>query len=421
MLTTGKLMAVAPVNANIDGNNIVTKSNELIQSVISTKHKMTVEDLKIIELIASMVEPNDSQFKTYRVKVSDFMKVLGIKNKGKYSEIKERTALLQEKVFTIVTPERTIQTSWLSSAVYYDREGTVDLRFDPLLKDFFIELKEKFTSYRLKNTIGLKSKYSILIYNILKQYEKIGEIEFSISEIRNLVQLDEDKYKQFGDLKKRILLPAQQEITDKTDINFDFIECKPANRKVTKIKFLINKKRHNKNSNNALINILVDEFKFNELTAFDIINKYDEEYIVKNLEIVRRNMAIGKVNDIPAYTMNAIKKDFAKVKSKNPKQEQDNINYEEQIEDIFLMSAKLLNLDSCAREIQKEVGPLIYIDFISKMKFIEIKENIAYIEVPDTFLECIVTFKYKNVLLQKLNVAGITDIEIKAVNERQDS
>lgn len=411
MITAGKLVAVAPVNANIDGNNIVTKSNELIQSVVSSKHKMTVEDLKIIELIASMVEPNDSEFKTYRVKVSDFMKVMGIKNKGKYNEIKERTALLQEKVFTIVTPERTIQTSWLSSAVYYDREGTVDLRFDPLLKDFFIELKEKFTSYRLKNTIGLKSKYSILIYNILKQYEKIGEIEFSIDEIRSLVQLDEYKYKQFGDLKKRILLPAQQEITDKTDINFDFIECKPANRKVTKIKFLINKKRYSKSS--ELIKVLVEEFKFNELTAFDISTKYDEQYISKNLEIVRRNMAIGKVNDIPAYTMNALKKDFAKAKNKNLKQ--DTEDSQEQIEDVFLVSARPYNLERCIEEIQKEVGPIIYTDIISKMRFTGVSESVASLEVPDTFLECIITFKYKTALLKKLNAAGITDIEIKAI------
>lgn len=49
---------------------------------------------------------------------------------------------------------------------------------------YLLQLKERFTRYELKNILYFKNKYSIRIYELLKQYEKIGKREINIKELR---------------------------------------------------------------------------------------------------------------------------------------------------------------------------------------------------------------------------------------------
>src|SRR5690606_36842431 len=115
------------------------------------------------------------------------------------------------------------------------------LQFHPNLKDFFLELKEKFTTYQLENVVRLNSVYSIRIYELLKQYERLKKREFPLEELRSVLGIEPTKYKQYGHFKSKVLLGAQNEINKKTDIQFDFNEFK-SGRKVIGIEFIINSK-----------------------------------------------------------------------------------------------------------------------------------------------------------------------------------
>ncbi|TJZ99915.1 replication initiation protein [Bacillus thuringiensis] len=218
--------------------NIVSKSNLLIEA----NSRLNLIEQKILLCLASNIEPNDKNFKTYTFPIKKFHDLLGLNGSTKYTELSKITKNLLAKVVEIHTGEELIQTSWLSSAIYNKKKGTIDMRFDPLLKPFLLELSNKFTSYRLGNIIKLKSIYSIRMYELLKQYEIVKERTILLKTLRYYVDAI-NIYPNYANFKQRILKPVQKELSTNTDISFEFKEIKKG-RKVYKIKFYILSKKH---------------------------------------------------------------------------------------------------------------------------------------------------------------------------------
>lgn len=217
----------------IKENNIVSKSNTLIEA----NSRLNLVEQKMLLCLASNIEPSDRDFKTYTFPIKQFHDLLGLSGSTKYTELSKITKELLSKVIEIKVGEELIQVSWLSSAIYNKNKGTIDLRFDPLLKPFLLELSSKFTSYRLANVVKLKSTYAIRIYELLKQYENIKERIISIENLRYYLDAI-DVYPNYANLKQRVLKPSQKELNQKTDIYFEFEEIK-LGRKVQKIRFII--------------------------------------------------------------------------------------------------------------------------------------------------------------------------------------
>lgn len=218
-------------------NHLVTKSNKLIEA----NYKLGVVEQKIILCLASNINPSDSDFQTYKFAIKEFHKLLGLKGTPKYTELRQITKDLMQKVFEIRIDKKVIQVSWLSYVAYNETEGTIDIRFDPFLRPYLLELKREFTSYKLENIVKLNSSYAIRIYELLKQYEKLQERTFLLVDLRKMLGV-EDIYPAYGNFKQRVLLPAQKELQKKTDITFKIEEIK-IGRRVEKIKFNISSEK----------------------------------------------------------------------------------------------------------------------------------------------------------------------------------
>ncbi|HDR8112075.1 TPA: replication initiation protein [Bacillus cereus] len=228
----------------IKENNIVSKSNTMIEA----NSRLNLVEQKMLLCLASNIEPNDRDFKTYTFPIRQFHDLLGLSGSTKYTELSKITKELLSKVIEIRAGEELIQVSWLSSAIYNRNKGTIDMRFDPLLKPFLLELSSKFTSYRLANVVKLKSTYAIRIYELLKQYEDLKERTISLENLRYYLDAM-DVYPNYANFKQRVLKPSQKELEQKTDISFEFEEIK-IGRKVQKIRFII---RSQKKKGNDLV------------------------------------------------------------------------------------------------------------------------------------------------------------------------
>lgn len=236
-------------------SNFVTKSNMLIEA----NYKLGVVEQKIILCLASNIRPTDSDFKTYTLPVKEFNKLLGLKGSPKYTELRKITKELMQKVFEVRINKKVIQVAWLSYVAYNESEGTIDIRFDPFLRPYLLELKKEFTSYKLENVVKLKSSYAIRIYELLKQYEKLQERTFLLDDLRKMLGA-EDIYPAYGNFKQRVLVPAQKELKKKTDITFEIEEIKMG-RRVNKIKFLIFPTKKKNNPQLSLFEENLEEFQ----------------------------------------------------------------------------------------------------------------------------------------------------------------
>jgi len=246
----------------MDENYLVAKSNYFI---MNGSYDLSLEEQKIILTLASMIQPEDDEFKTYDFRIADFMALLGVKDKSKYTEIPKITRDLMKKVLEIHEGKRIIQVAWLNSAIYDKGSGQVTLRFSPDLKPYMLQLKERFTQYQLINVLMMKSKYSPRVYEILKanEFKKQGYIKIEITELRKLLKT-EDIYPMYNDFKRFVILRTQKEINKNTDVSFDFEEIKTG-RKVTSLKFYIkpNKTQNKKSKNNEIA--LTNTYDYDEL------------------------------------------------------------------------------------------------------------------------------------------------------------
>ncbi len=213
---------------------LIRKSNYLIEA----SYKLSAVEQKIILTLVSMIKPDDREFKKYLLKIGNIAQMIGLNTKSDYSYIKGATKNLLGKVFTITTPKSELQTHWFSSVEYFDNKGEVEITFDPKLKPFLLQLKERFTTYRLQEAVQLKSSFSIRMLELLHQYEKLGERTFEIRKLRTLLGVEDDQYKLYADFKKRVILPAQKELAEKTNISFEFEEIKNSYA-VEKLRFKI--------------------------------------------------------------------------------------------------------------------------------------------------------------------------------------
>lgn len=224
----------------MDKNYLVTKSNYFI---MNSSYDLSLEEQKIILTLASMVQPTDEEFKPYKFKINDFMELLGVDTKTKYTEIPKITKELMKKVFEIQEGDTLIQTAWLSGAKYKKGSGEVELTFSPYLKPYMLQLKEKFTQYQLANVLTMKSKYSPRVYEILKcnEFKKQGYTEVEVEELRRLLKA-ENIYPLYADFKRKVIQQAQKELKALTDISFEFEEIKTG-RKVTALRFYIHQNK----------------------------------------------------------------------------------------------------------------------------------------------------------------------------------
>ncbi|MEK6263289.1 MAG: replication initiation protein [Clostridium sp.] len=219
----------------LNENSWICKDNKLINA----SYKLSVRELKLVLAIASMVNAFDEEFKDYIISIKDFAKFLEVDlstNENLYSKVKRASGLLLSKRVTIHEKKGDFQTVWLSGIKYYDDECTVAVNFHPKLKEYYLQL-QKSTQCRLKNITNLNSEYSLKIYECLKQYEKTGSRIYDLLELKKFLGV-EKQYDRYYNLKLRILLVTQKEISEKTDICFEFEEIKEG-RNIKAIKFYI--------------------------------------------------------------------------------------------------------------------------------------------------------------------------------------
>jgi len=324
----------------ISSSNLVVKGNDLIIS----RYNLSLAEQRLILQVVSMINKDDEDFKDYYVKVNDYIELLGIKSPNCYLEIKKFAEELLKKPLYIPQNDGKdfFVCNWFSSLKYKSGSGVLICRFDPNLTPYLLQLKNRFTAYRLENVLKLKSKYSIRLYEVLKRYENIRETKIPIDNFRKYLAIP--KTYKYNDIRKQILQPSQEEFKKYTDIIFEYYEIKEG-RKVAGLKFVIyqnekniidtnhvvnpsqqnsldqyrdNKYLHEESINTlnddlkVLMNAVPEEERIPSLEAYlsKCLKNYDARYLLYQIKYVSQQ----KPKSFFAYLKKAIEEDYAKSK-----------------------------------------------------------------------------------------------------------
>jgi len=276
-------------------NPLVVQSNELIEA----SYRLSLVEAKVILKIASMIKREDKVFDDYHIPAKTLMKEINLGERN-YAELKKATEGLVSKTATLEESDGDLQISFLASAKHYTKgvkKGMIRFRLDPGLKPYLLQLKKKFTAFRLENTLNLRSIYAIRVYELLKQYESIKKRNITIEELRKILGLKITEYKQYNHFKTRIILPAQRELKKKTDISFEFEEIKTG-RTTTEILFHIYPNKEQEKPLDLFEDVLVRKMEkvvvFSLSKMRDIIERYDDERIEIALKYTKEKAAKNK-------------------------------------------------------------------------------------------------------------------------------
>jgi plasmid replication initiation protein len=284
--------------------------------------------------MASQIKTNDDDFKPIRLSLSEFANLIEVQDPN-YVYMQQVTRQLLEKIMTIKQEKTKLQIGWLSSVEYSYEHGFVELCFDPKLKPYLLQLKERFTKYRLQNVIKMSHSYSIRFYEFLKQYETIGWRYFELKELMEILGINQEEYKFYANFKARILKPTKAEFDEKykqkaIEFTFEFEEKKEV-RKVVGLRFVIKQRKQialekeekadkpTETPDKDLVEKLL-EIKLTIRQAKSFVKKYPAERILRNIELTKQKNAQGEVNNLPAFLIKAIENDYAiDYKPANPK------------------------------------------------------------------------------------------------------
>jgi plasmid replication initiation protein len=230
-------------------------------------NNMTVQELRFFSIYLAKINKNDKTTRILRFPLEDFRKIMEY-GRLKIAQIKATTDSLLCKVVHLP-----LETGGYTSFQLFkectvtknDDEGWyVEIDAHDKALPLMFEFKEKYFSYKLWNALRLKSANQVRMYEILKQYEKVGERIVSLEELRALLGIGNNEYPKWERFRVRVLESCRTALSESTDISFTY---EPHGRKgpggkIITLRFIIKKNEN-----------YIDQFTLNEF----ISRKEDEE------------------------------------------------------------------------------------------------------------------------------------------------
>jgi len=200
-----------------------------------------------------------------------------------------------------------------------------------IIKRALIDPNGIYANINLVIVAGLKSRYAIILYELVKDYEKVQVPEMTIEEFRKLFNV-ENKYPKMPDLKRWVLEPAVNEINNSENVDFLVsYELKKEGKAYTSIKFYVKPKPKVLKLEQQAIKVIEQSVKENHdlqellalipseyrriaklITAVEsALKEKGKEYVKAQIEYTLQKHEKGKVKDFVVYLKKAIKEDYA--------------------------------------------------------------------------------------------------------------
>jgi len=227
----------------IKDNYVVTKRNVLNEIRANT---MSLQELRFFSIYLSKINPSDKKTRVVRFPIEDFKTIMEI-GRVNIDHMKTITNSLLSKVVNVPNDSGGYTGFQLFKQCVVDMDNEdgwyVEIDAHDRALPLMFEFKDRYFSYKLWNALRLKSANQLRMYEILKQYERVGERVIPVVELKNLLGIEPTEYPRYGDFKRWVLDACQVALTENTDITFTYEPYGKKGRggKVIQLKFTIKK------------------------------------------------------------------------------------------------------------------------------------------------------------------------------------
>ena len=221
----------------------VVKNTEMVQKA---RYTLPPLEHKTLLYAISKVKQEDDINTEYSFELKDFFSVCGISDN--YTLLKRTLKSVSDKSWWYKDEYGTEHLiRWFNTLKIEKGTGKVKFKFHEEMQRFIINLtydNAYITQYELKTILPMHGIYSIRLFELLKSYANRSEWTFNIDDFKQL--MDCEKYKNYNELKKRVIEPSVKEINRFSEL---VIHAHPIRKgkKVVKIRFIISSKTPQEN------------------------------------------------------------------------------------------------------------------------------------------------------------------------------
>lgn len=222
-------------------DNTVTKSHALSRAY----YRLGLVEKRCMEALISKLHPlrNDNNLTEIELSALEYAKTYGIPSNIAYRDV---ASAVQALIHRVITANRSngkkgrIEMTLMTYAEYKDDEGKILCEFNPRIVPYLIGLKEKFSSYPLRDAANFSSSYTWRFYEILVSWAQPKQDtkglfagwmrNQSVDELREMLGVPSSY--RWADFQKQVLDIVIPELKEKAKIAV-FIERIKTVRKIT--------------------------------------------------------------------------------------------------------------------------------------------------------------------------------------------
>lgn len=265
----------------LDKKYSVTKSNLMTEM---RNCKFTLGEQRLLAVFLSRVNPKDpTKKREVTFTFDEFRSLLDLKSTNRVYWQKTFDSLVSKTIkFEYRTNKYSAWTTctvFSSATMYRDEETealTIKLTANESIEPLIFDLK-KYLKYQLWNCLRLSSNNQIRMYELLKQYESVGERTIPINDLKEMLGLSVDDYPIWERFKTKVLESCKKALKENTDIYFEYEPVKRG-RKFASVKFSIYKNTDYKDP------LKLDEF-IEQQPEFPSIENFEIEAVEPEQEL----------------------------------------------------------------------------------------------------------------------------------------
>lgn len=222
----------------------VSMSNALARSA----QGLTLSEKRVVAIALAKTDSKSAldkaraQFRegwTVHLSAEEYAQEFGLSPDAAYLQLKAAAdSLLKRQVRTLtqtVKGIKEVKTNWCGQCTYHHGEGWVEIAFTPQIAPHLLDLKSKFTSYKLQQVSALRSIYAWRLFECLQSWGDKGKWSPDMDEFLHAMDVPES-LTDFGQVRRRVIEPALKELRMKDNLEIE-LELKKAGRKVKGLVF----------------------------------------------------------------------------------------------------------------------------------------------------------------------------------------
>lgn len=236
------------------GHPKVTMSNALTRAA----HGLSLPEMKLMALAVSKMDSKSSakvpdgyggtKIKTLvsELHAREYAEAFGVSESDGYKMLEKAALSLMKKHVTFYTEEhkrggkKLVETikrvQWVGSSEYIRQEGKIRIRWYDEIVPHLQDLRKHFTTYRLAQIKYLRHKSAVRLLALLERFKSTGEADYSVEDFCMSIEAAPSLRKDFGQLRRRIIDPAVQELNLHSDWSIEY-NARKTGKKVTHLHF----------------------------------------------------------------------------------------------------------------------------------------------------------------------------------------